>query len=438
MTVAHGPEPVRTRSRSGIRPIGSSDNPAILFASHDARHDRITGYLRVELQCHEDVLEDVLSRIDGRHDGHDPNRLFRVDWSDASDRVTIDMQAGWLFGVVGAGRRRSVGDTSTVSLRLRCTLNPTRFLAHQPDPSLNAIRARAPLDALRLNPETGAALRASTLDGNDNVLIGVAYAGGTTFNERRRTWWNGVIQVYWQHILDALRERFSAGGLARVRALEYLGTTAAEVYWELETADAISWMSTFCNAAATAHHRVETRQGRPPSQGGLMNSRWVVFQLPAGITLKVYAKTDRRMRFEVVFAEGRVGQHARRAGAQGSGLREQLPALSEEASGRLIQAYAGISPDIGAPPRMADLCDFLGRFNSAVPEENRTLLLRLLLNHRSLVVHGQVPQAVCRALVAAGILRRRTLAHRDQLQFSLAPEYDALARALASGLNAQD
>ncbi|MCA0317357.1 MAG: hypothetical protein LCH88_04730 [Proteobacteria bacterium] len=374
-----------------------------------------------------------MGRLDDRHEHRDSNRLLRVDR--VGNVVNFDMPQGWLFRLRGRGAITTEGRQCTIAADFRCNLNPTRFLAHQPDPTLARIRARSPIEALRENQELADALSATTLDGNDNILVGLQYAGGTTFDERRRTWWNGVLEIYWHQIEALLRQRFSADGLATVRRLDYVGTTAAEVYWELETADAVSWATAFRDVALAAHHQAEARSERAPSQSGRMNSRWIVITLPAGISIKVYAKTDRRVRFEVTFAQGRVGQHARRAGARSSNAYERLSSLCDEGAERLARAYQEIAPEIGVRPQLADLCEFLSRFNGAVPDENRALLLRLLLNHRSVAVHSQVPLSVCRALVRVGILRRRRLASRDHLQFSLEPEYEALARTLAGGLN---
>jgi len=355
--------------------------------------------------------------------------MFRLDWALHRHGVRLSMGNEWHFHLQGRGAWTVQGDRGALRMSLSAILNPTRFLSQQPDPTLEGIRALDPIDALYRRDEVSSDARSLTIDGSDNVLLGPAYTGGTSFSEARRVWWSGVLDSYLGHLQTAMRERFSAGGLAQVRQLEIGGLSAAEVYWELELPDAVSWAAEFQAAAIRCHHAAEGWSQNPTAQSGQLNARWLRIPLPGGVTMKVYAKLDRRVRVEIAFSE-HLGQLSRRAGAASSSAGDRLAALTDQAHRRVVRAYSEIVRRMEPTPPMADLCDFLASFNSAVPEENRSKLLRLLLNHRHVTAAPGVPLSVCRALERAGILRRVRVALRDKPQFDLTPSYEALARNL--------
>jgi hypothetical protein len=423
--------PIRYRSPTGLRHLGSTDDLRTLFAASDARHDRINAQLIVMVACHADDLEDVVGFIDTRAGTLDPHPILECDWINRGDKLRVRTAPGWLFNATGNGAIRPHRDGHALTFSLSVSLNPTRFLAHQPDPELSAMLARSPFEALRVDPTTRDALRGSTLDGNDNLLSGRSFAGGTTFGPRRRDWWAGILRTYIGKIEALLLPLFAADGRSQVLRFDWAGISDAEVYWDLETADAVAWARSFQIAGMTSHHAAVENHALPQC-GGQANVRWLSLSLPNGVKVKAYAKTDRRVRFEVSFSK-RVGQEANRHANGDRTFVGKLLALTQSAEPRMARAFEPIIERMAPHPPAAELVDFLLRINSAVPDVARAQLLRLLINHRALVPSPQIPISVCEALCRTGILRRSRVAHRDSPQFDIAPEYGALVQELLGG-----
>jgi len=378
--------------------------------------------------CHADDLEDVVGFIDTRAGTLDPHPVLECDWINRGDKLRVRTATGWLFNVNGSGAIRPHGDGHILTFSLSVSLNPTRFLAHQPNPEHSAISARPPLEALRVEPTTRDALRGSTLDGNDNLLIGRSFAGGTTFGPRRGEWWAAILTTYIRNIEALLRPLFAAEGRSQLLRFEWAGISDVEVYWDLETADAVAWARSFQIAGMTSHHAAIENHALPQC-GGQANVRWLSLSLPNGVKVKAYAKTDQRVRFEVSFSK-RVSQEANRHANGDRTFVEKLLALTRSAEPRMARAFKPIMERMAPHPPAAELVDFLLRINSAVPEVARAQLLRLLINHRALVPSPQIPISVCEALCRTGVLRRSRVAHRDSPQFDIAPEYGALVQEL--------
>ncbi len=430
MTQQSTPRNIRYRSPTGVRRLGSTDDPHALFAATDARHDRITAQLVVSITCGRDDLEDVVGYIDTRAGTLDENQILRCEWINAGQTLRVSTASGWLFNAHGGGKIREQGSGYGISFSLTVELNPTRFLAHQPRCAVPEIVATPPSQALRVDPVIERDLRASTLDNQDNVLIGRDYAGGTTFGSRRRAWWSSVLTVYLSHIEALLRPLFLADGRTSLHRFDWRGIRASEVYWDLETQDAVSWVRSFQSAAMTAHHAAQEHSASP-GRGGQHNSRWLTLALLNGVRIKVYAKSDQRVRFEVTFTK-RIGQEAaRQADGRGS-LPRRLIALTDSAERRMVAAFAPIALRAAERPQIGELVDFLSAINSTTPAEARLQLLRLLVNHGAVTPSPRISLSVCQALCRAGVLRRSSLARRDIPQFDLTPAYQALVQTMTS------
>ena len=89
----------------------------------------------------------------------------------------------------------------------------------------------------------------------------------------------------------------------------------------------------------------------------------------------------------------------------------------------------------------ADVFDFMAKLNSAVPAENRRLMLAKLGTDRRVTATpdaGFAPEAVCKALVRAGVLIRAGIVTRGPVRYALAPAWSAMfdqltGRAVAAG-----
>lgn len=400
-----------------------SHDTVTLFAPGDARHDRIkaryTAHVQVDPGCVSDVLSEMGPRDDeGLFIGDvlPDNRSMRL-----RPRLGTSRKAMWL--VTGQGIARWRPEVGFIEVNLELDLNPTRFLAHQPDPSLAAIMARDPFEALRVNPSTRAQLALATLDGSDNVLVGLDRLGGQRV-EARAEQWQALLSVYVDHVLEALRATIMPAGFVTAPLKETLSLSQAETYYEFTAADAVSTVGDLsrllmsADGASRLFQRVEI--------GGTANARWVKLSLTEDIDAKVYAKTHDRVRVEITYTD-QVKQVAQRAGApRNDGPIAKLMALNTDAARRLETFWnALMTLDASA----TDVCEFMARLNRAVPDDNRRLMLSLIANSRGVTVtaaEGFGSPVVCRALVREGILIPIRTRQRGEARFALTPTWSGM------------
>jgi hypothetical protein len=153
--------------------------------------------------------------------------------------------------------------------------------------------------------------------------------------------------------------------------------------------------------------------------------------LTKSIRLKVYAKTAKKIRIEVIFSESsRISQILRRLGLLPSaGIVEKLLVLRNEAVKQLHKAWTTIMVVTHDGNAAADLFDFMSKLHSRVPEENRRTMLSLLGNQRRLTATppgGLAPEAVCKGLVREGVLIPAGIVTRGPSCYALAPPWSAM------------
>ncbi|MXQ13983.1 hypothetical protein [Microvirga makkahensis] len=416
---------VRYRSQSGLKslsPWSIERGTKFLFAEGDARHDRLK--LKVEARVHfsPDALEDVLGDISHRDPDSRPD-VLRLE-NRGPDRWNVStVRDTWLFNAHGTADLAKPG---LLVFKLELDLNPTTFLAHQPTPRIADIQARPAAEALRVDPNVRQYLRAVTADGNDNMLLGVDYLGSTVFDHRAERW-DALMDTYMGKVQELLAATLvPANRLAVLDAIIFKSIVQAEVHWELEHRDAVSWVSGFRKALFAADNATRFTVYQ------IGNAECIKLTINPEIALKIYAKeAANRVRFEIEFI-GKINRSFRthsRAGYRTS-VPDQLKALRVPAAKHVQRTWNEVMKFTAIEDNATDLCDFMARLNRCVPEENRRVIVSLLANQRRLcetIPDGFAPSTVCQALEREGILIRTRIRKRaPQAQYALAPSWSRM------------
>lgn len=417
--------PHRYRSKTGLRPLKDwsiREGEAFLFKAGEARHDRVKLGLeaRVRFDPAQTTVLDLTGDLDHRGIGGDPD-IFRLVTRrpDRHWRIST-VKDTWLFNVHGDVRQPHPG---FLTYKLDIDVNPTRFWAHQPSTDPAQITALPAVDALRANPAVREQLQDLTLDGGDNVLTSLDQLGGIWFPSHERKW-DAVLDVYIQKIRELMEaslrppRRYAEIDSFRLYAKQ------AEVYWELETPEATTWVSSLRKALCSADGMARfSTYGLASENRG--NTECV--SLDKGIFgAKIYAKTPDRVRIEIDL-RSHIAQTAKRAGSDGSEAALSLKFLRNDAERRVHKLWRGLMSLDAGTSEDVELFEFLGRFNSAVPTANRAVLLRLLGNHRRVCPtgpNGYAPPAVLRALERLGIIRKASVRNKaEQTTYAVTGPY---------------
>jgi hypothetical protein len=411
---------VRHRSRSGLKSLsawGIEQGAKFLFAEGDARHDRVKLKAEARVLFSPDAWEDVLGDINHRDPDIRPD-VLRLDNRGSNAWNVFTVLDNWLFNAHGIARMVQPG---LLVFDLELDLNPTTFMAHQPTPRIADIQAR-PAEALRVDPIVRQYLRGVTADGNDNVLLGVDYLGSTVFDHRAERW-DALMDAYMGKVQELLAATLvPTNRRAVLDAITLKSIAQAEVHWELEHRDAVSWVSGFRKALFAADNATRFTV----YQSG--NAECVKLKVNNEIGLKIYAKeAANRVRFEIEFTK-KISRSFR--SRRTMSLYDQLKALREPASKHVQRTWNEVMKFIAIEDNATDLCDFMARLNRCVPEENRRVIVSLLANHRRLsetAPEGFAPSTVCEALERAGILIRTRIRKRaPQAQYALAPSWSRM------------
>ncbi|KQP08295.1 hypothetical protein [Methylobacterium sp. Leaf93] len=396
-----------------------------LFPVQDVRHDFMEAQFSARVRGTAADLETVLRRLGGRGD----RGVFRLRKKTGSLWHIDTRPDSALFSAQGTIRVPQGG--GLLELEMRVQLNPTRFLAHQADPTPGAIHLRPPRDALKPDPAVEARLAARSLDGGDNYLTMPAQVPG--FSERDAWWW-GILRSYLgkirQFVVDHLVSSFSRAKLERAG---FGPIRKAEVQFEFYHPDAITWAGEFRNALCVADDAAESRSWGKKRRGaeGKRNTVGAYLDINKDTRLKVYAKDAHRIRIEVVFSKAqRISQVLTRSGLSPSDeIVSRVQSLRGEAVKQLAKVWKTVMQVTKACEATADICDFMARLNRQVPDENQRTMLSLLGNHRRVtatVPAGIAPDTVCRALVREGVLVPAGIVTRGPARYALAPTWSRM------------
>ena len=206
----------------------------------------------------------------------------------------------------GEQTERFVSDI--VVLRLDAKLNPTRFVQYQPRREWVSMRT-LPADQWTLPPPqlvSGEAILSDlddeySLDGADNVLMGrsaVTYARDDAWLIHVERYWDAIFS----HIDGLIRQAAGNAGLG-VERPTMLNFKGLETYWEFRMEDPVAWVREVEPALTSLGLSSDARTYPYPEglavESTSGNSRSLTIRIRPGTMLRVYAKTNRRVRMEI-------------------------------------------------------------------------------------------------------------------------------------------
>ncbi|MEC5127115.1 hypothetical protein VSU19_10165 [Verrucomicrobiales bacterium BCK34] len=186
----------------------------------------------------------------------------------------------------------TVDSESFITLQL--DLNPTRFLRHQSDQSLEEI------SLFRQENDESEEESEYSLDRNDNWIVNPGASNELPPSECFQRYLEAVVSGW-----EGEAER--ASELAHVsfeRIEEKLNLKSIETYWEYEVNDPTGLVKGLKEPLEGYCGRSFLTRDYPAfleEVGQEVNSQFIALGKRNGVTIKVYAKTNKRIRFEVYF-----------------------------------------------------------------------------------------------------------------------------------------
>ncbi|MEK1889192.1 MAG: hypothetical protein AAAB35_16840 [Phyllobacterium sp.] len=207
--------------------------------------------------------------------------------------------------------------------------------------------------------------------------------------------------------------------------IEFRAIQQAEVYWELESQDAVTLVTELGHACKSVAPLVFV--GHPITIGTNQNCPVIRIPLPSDIQLVIYAKEYTRVRFELKF-KGLVRQLANRSDhPTDRSVFQDLLAMRSAASKRMRQVWRGVAPIMRdsrtSPGRLSDFLELINRADLGGEKE---LIVSLLGNLRGLTNSG-ISLANIKALVRIGVLQDRvSLMHGGSKRYPLMQQWSRM------------
>ena len=300
-----------------------------------------------------------------------------------------------------------------LSASMLLTLNPTRFADYHPNgpPYYPYVPRRG-----RYRCRTG------SLDGNDNLLRGDALNRYSVAGV-----WRGMRNDYFSLVLHVLEQEMT-------RAAEYSGCRFSsssraftlkdtEVYWEKESENALEELEellptlTQLGRQANVGNYPETRQTRT------RNCPSVSVQLANGVTLRVYAKTHLRIRYEIAY---KLREYSG-MGSSADGLDDLLSLidqLSLNASRRMSSIFQRFGEAEDVSEGAVTLEQFLSKLNASAGYPSLvTEVLAILIHTRSFIPTSRQTRAVATKLKNKGVLEAPVGRNIIPNPYTLTPPY---------------
>lgn len=324
-------------------------------------------------------------------------------------------------------------------LKLDLSINPTRYVVHQPLPGRNPYVPPdtwgAPSLATRRTP-----LRTpheASLDAKDNVLL-----GPRTQAFARPDVWPAHLLRYWEGILDQLNAEFlraAEGADVDLSREPYLNLRSAETYWEFAAEDPIALVREMEPVLTALGIEASVREFATYPDGLAQrefvgNSLSIRVLLSTGVMLRVYAKTTRRIRFEVHHnlrdcASVLGGAHTTTArwGREARGhhaLLDWLATLEVDAANRLNGVLEVLERQQGRPASSLRPYNLVHRVIRACPDDRTAEnVLSLLVNTGAVRVLPHDPlRPVVELLVQSQVLERLG-GTRNPTRYVLTPQF---------------
>lgn len=455
---------VRTRVRDGLRPLDWRTFPAPTEFWPDKV--RITLRGRVEWDASSSFSSYLGSIAPSRYFAARPTigRRFRADiryGASITGKLTIVMASP------GLADEPAVGHADII---LDLNINPTTARA------LAIRRNEAPLETVShasfFNPFASAAEafgegdfangRERALDGAENVLLSVAELGGYTAAARSVAR-NGYLKLYERRLRELCYAMLSPsqptdkfGDELNCRVYLDWGELVlrqAELYVEHRHDDAIAIVHRLYDRALDLARRVKAQnfsdglaggQSVPTTFAVSQNDGYPHLIIPLtgtrNVELSLYAKTGRRVRFEVRYRRN-FGHQLRGCGNSDDRLTRLLLRLTEDAAKRL--PWRALARAATTPPNVdvAEVPNLIAHLVSAtrrVPSLFQPVVRQLLMTGGVIADEGGYPGigAAIRELVRRDVLWRWNVQQKEEREsrrYGLTERYAAVRRKMISG-----
>ncbi|MFY0598011.1 MAG: hypothetical protein JXQ85_16390 [Cognatishimia sp.] len=317
----------------------------------------------------------------------------------------------------------------TVTLCIGASLNLTRFVQAQRFRGVYRPRITyPPFLAIERNPRW---FRNETpLLPSDNLLIGNARAFGYVLQ-------NSVSQIMTLY-LDEIDE--TVVGLLRRRMDEeeigfeersYRSLQLLEVYWEFSSADSTALVEELSIPLQRLSERIKirNREFRRPDEEITFNSKSINIQLQNDLWLRVYAKTNRRVRFEVEFGRRAIRNVFRRqTTASNQEIGEMALQLVEHAAQKVNWVLAEIRRETPIVEEAITVVGLISKIYTVLGDQADCQMVVSSLHTFGRFAPERNSKAldVARKLKVAGVLR--TLDRRSI--YVPTDQYEAAARTL--------
>jgi len=207
-------------------------------------------------------------------------------------------------------------DVASVSSTLTLFLNPTRFLRHQDTahyfpPRLNFTHLSRTLSSPAFFGERSADTEGEiSLDGRDNWLPDTGAFGyaheGALWSRNMRNYLDGVLR---EIEADTSRAAALTVDWRESDQLRPYSLREVETYFEFRSTHPLKAVEELCPLLHSFNELTSSVVSYPVSFTELREKNSLVFtkQIRSGVSLRIYAKTNRRVRFEVIHDLGESG-----------------------------------------------------------------------------------------------------------------------------------
>lgn len=462
--------PARLRSRDGLIPLSWSRAPEASEAWPDKIRLRVRGHVSWN---HNRSFVDYLRAIAPSSYVKASSTVGRKFRADISYGPAV---SGLLHVTMATPQPADQRHAGTARITLTLNLNPTTTRA------LSVRRCRVPIEEASereffkplplvqeaFNEGPFANREEKPLDGSDNVLLSRDEWGGATPPERAiardafLALYETRVRDLANHIVDPTsrdggRSEQETSGFQVNLDWGSLVLEQAELYFERSTYDAVKVVRRLHDRALDLARRVKAqrfadvpndRRPVPTSFAVLQHDSFPHLVIPLtgtqNVDLSIYAKTNRRIRFEVRYRK-HFGNHLRGCSTSSDRLASLLLRLSDNAAARLpwsaLKMAAAIPPEVD----IADIPEFIRHLSSAT-DRKPSLFAPLV---RELIMTGGVfadEERFPGISAAIGRLERKGVIVRWQIQqkeerrgrrFGLTTRFAEVRRAMLAGFSAQ-
>lgn len=231
-----------------------------------------------------------------------PLKIRKADLQFADSGISAPLFSGeWFFQFSGSADNAE----RTIPTKLFLSLNALRYVRHNagPRPLPSATAENWPAPNLKKRNEQPQHYGEFSLDGKDNWLPDSTYFSAWANDER----WQRHLREYVRGVGDALTaelDRVTSQHFSTYDFHEDFRLQKVETAWEFATTEPIDLVRSLVpHLQAFNDLQTATTHYRPETEKGIVNSPSIKIALGANSFLRLYAKTNRRIRFEIIQEE---------------------------------------------------------------------------------------------------------------------------------------